>query len=400
MVGKSMLQFLFEAASMQRWNDHIRPHKGFTELDKQAHKMLYAFVLAKFEESDKSKKVDWRKLIEGSIFEFFHRIVLTDIKPVVFHKLMEQQERQINDWVLEKVRQKGVEEIGACFYDKMKEYLTDPGFSFFEKRILKASHYLATNWEFKIIYNLNSGFYGLEDTKERIENEIEEHYDLAGVQKVGLGKKTSNFLDLIGQLRLQQRWAQSPRVPETSVLGHMYIVAILAYLFTLEMEPCDKRLCSNFLAGLFHDLPEVLTRDIISPIKRSVEGLDALIKRFEDSQVEERIFPLIPVSWKQEILYYSKDEFTSKIIIDGNVKSTNTDQINLSYNKNEFFPVDGQIIEVCDKLAAYLEAYLSIKHGIKSHHLEEGKRDIFNSYCDKKLGGINFGDIFRQFHFE
>jgi putative hydrolases of HD superfamily len=87
-----------------------------------------------------------------------------------------------------------------------------------------------------------------------------------------LKKKTYNFIDMVGQLRFQKRWAHSPRVPETSVLGHMLIVAILSYLISLERRACPQRASNNYFAGLFHDLPEVLTRDIISPIKRSVEG--------------------------------------------------------------------------------------------------------------------------------
>lgn len=37
MLSKKFIEFLFEGAHIQRWNDHIRPN-GFTELDKQAHK--------------------------------------------------------------------------------------------------------------------------------------------------------------------------------------------------------------------------------------------------------------------------------------------------------------------------------------------------------------------------
>lgn len=37
MLNKEFIEFLYEAAHIQRWNDHIRPN-GFTELDKQAHK--------------------------------------------------------------------------------------------------------------------------------------------------------------------------------------------------------------------------------------------------------------------------------------------------------------------------------------------------------------------------
>ena len=53
----------------------------------------------------------------------------------------------------------------------------------------------------------------------------------------------------------------------------MLIVAITAYLCTIEMEitPCEKRIYNNFFAGLFHDLPEVSTRDIISPVKSAAD---------------------------------------------------------------------------------------------------------------------------------
>ena len=44
MVTKDLLIRLFDAAYMQRWNDQIRPVE-LTELDKQAHKMVVAYML-------------------------------------------------------------------------------------------------------------------------------------------------------------------------------------------------------------------------------------------------------------------------------------------------------------------------------------------------------------------
>ncbi len=88
MIDRSLINLIYETASIQRWNDHIRPSTGFTELDKQAHKMVYAYVLAKCEGDD---KVDMQLLVEGGIFEFFHRSILTDIKPPVYHKLMKEK---------------------------------------------------------------------------------------------------------------------------------------------------------------------------------------------------------------------------------------------------------------------------------------------------------------------
>ncbi len=396
MISKPLLEFFYDAASIQRWNDHIRPGKGFTELDKQAHKMFFAYVLSKFEETDRSVSVDWRLLIEGGIFEFLHRIELTDIKPPIFHRLMEQKGEMVNRWVIERL-QTEVGKIKDNFLEKFRAYLLDPSYAKLEKRILKASHYLATNWEFQIIYNMNSNIYGLDETKSEIENEIEEHYDLAGVQKLGLEKRTRNFIDLVGQLRFQQRWAQSPRIPETSVIGHMLVVAIISYLCTVEINGCDSRIVNNFFAGLFHDLAEVLTRDIISPIKKSVQGLDELLKSIEQIQLEEKIFPLVPSGWRSEIRYFIEDEFRSKITDGNGSKLTGSDIINEKYNENKYKPVDGEIIRVCDHLAAFIEAYLSITNGIRHHRLLDGYRTLSDYYKGRNIAGFDFGSIFEYF---
>ncbi len=395
MISKQLLKLLFEAAAIRRWNDHIRP-EHFTELDKQAHKMVYAYVLGKMEEGDRGASIDWGALIEGGLFEFFHRIVLTDIKPPIFHKLMAEKGEQLNRWVLEKIDEE-IAPLGGGFLERMVRYYESSEQNTLEKKILKAAHYLATNWEFRIIYHLNANLYGLEETKQAIENQLEEHYDLAGVQKINLKKKTGHFLDLVGQLRFQQRWAQSPRVPPTSVLGHMLIVAILAYLSSLEIGACPVRRYNNYFGGLFHDLPEVITRDIVSPVKRSVAGLEDLIKEIEQWQMEGRIYPLLPASWHGEIKYFTENEFQSKILEEGRVVFKSSESINAHYNRDGYCPLDGEIIRVCDQLAAYMETYLSITHGISSPHLLEANRELHEQYRDKTLAGLDFGRMFRDF---
>ena len=395
MIRKELLELLFEAASIQRWNDHIRP-EHFTELDKQSHKMFYAYVLAKIEQADRGAQINWPQLIEGGLFEFLHRIVLTDIKPPVYYKLMAEKGEQLNRWVIEQLKER-VADLKIEMITAMEDYYQTAESSTLEKRILKAAHYLATNWEFSIIYRLNEGLYGLEETRATIANQIEEHYDLAGVQKLILGKKTGNFLDLVGQLRFQQRWAQSPRVPKTSVMGHMLIVAMMSYLCSLELDACPKRLYNNYFAGLFHDLPEVLTRDIVSPVKRSVAGIEELIKEIEHRQLEERIFPLLPSTWHQELRYFTENEFSGKIIRDNRVVKVSSQEISDHYNHDQYSPLDGEIIRACDQLAAYIETFLSISHGIKSYHLEEGNRQLYNHNSNKIIAGLNFGQLFSYF---
>lgn len=396
MIRKGLVERFYEAASIQRWNDHVRPVE-LTELDKQAHKMVIAYVIAKFEETERETPINWIRLIEGGIFEFLQRVILTDIKPPVFHKMIARKGRELNEWVLKQLDLE-VSDIDGDFKAKFMEYLFSSDYSKTEKRVLRAAHYLATNWEFKIIYNISPFIYGIEKTKEEIENQIEDHYDLIGVQKISLGKKSYGFIDLCGQLRFQQRWAQSPRIPKTSVLGHMLIVAMMSYFCSIEIGSCPKRIYNNFFAALFHDLPEVLTRDIVSPIKGSIEGLQDIIKEYEKIQVEEKLFPLLPASWHEEIRYFIEDEFENKIIKDEVVvKGVPCSEISSMYNKNEYSPKDGEMLKACDHLAAFIEASLSIKHGIRSRPLTDGKRSLYEMYKNKVIAGINFGLIFDYF---
>ncbi|MGI6668721.1 MAG: HD domain-containing protein [Acetivibrionales bacterium] len=380
---------------MQRWNDHIRPHKGFTELDKQAHKLFYAYVIGRFEEE--TAEVDWNGLIEGAIFEFFHRVVLTDIKPPIFHMLMEKHGGQINRLVMDRLAEAGINDIHHGFGERMERYFFDPGYCRHEKRILSASHYFATSWEFEIVYKLSEKFYGIEETKRNIEKEIEEHQDIDGVQKLVFSRGALDFLNLVGQLRFQQRWAQTQRVPETSVAGHMLVVAMLSYMLTLGLDPCDKRKYNNFFAGLFHDMPEVLTRDIISPVKNSAAEIADLIKTIEDKQMKEKLLPLLPESWRREICYFTENEFDDKIVEDGKIINTSTEIINEKYNRDEFSPLDGRIVEFCDKFSAYMEAYLSIKHGIISQNLEDGYNGIYEKFRKTRIAGMNLGRLLDYF---
>ncbi|MGM0418425.1 MAG: HD domain-containing protein [Thermodesulfobacteriota bacterium] len=394
---KGIITRFFDAANIQRWNDHVRPVE-LTELDKQAHKAVIAYILAKMEQDGKDRTIDWIKLIEGSIFEFLHRVILTDIKPMVFHRMMQAKGAELNSWVFKNL-ETDLEAVSPDFFERFKRYFLEKDYAHMEKRILKAAHYLATNWEFQIIYKSCPDFYGIEETKQNIENEIEDHYDLIGVQKISLGKKSYGFLDMCGQLRLQKRWAQSPRIPETSVLGHMIIVAYLSYIFSMKQGFCSVRKYNNFYCALFHDLPEVLTRDIISPVKTSVTGLDEIILEYEKIQLQDKILPLLPESWHDEINYLLENQFTDRII-DPQAGKINIieDQSEMEkFNLDGYSPVDGKMIKGFDHLAAFVETSLSISYGIKSPHLIEGHKSLKGYYKEKTISGIDFAGLFKYF---
>ncbi len=396
MKSFSLLERLYAPASIQRWNDHVRPVE-LTELDKQAHKMIIAYVVARFEEDD-GGSIDWPKLVEGGIFELLQRAVMTDIKPAVFREMVADKSDELNRWILDQLR----EDLSGAppgFAANFERYLFDEDYARPEKAVLRAAHYLSTSWEFRIIYSANSFIYGIEKTKAGLDNQVEDHYDLIGVRKILLGKKTFGFIDLCGQLRFQQRWAHTPRIPKTTVLGHMAVVATMAYLASLRLDAVPARAVNNFYAGLFHDLPEVLTRDIISPVKRSVSGLDDIIKEYENRQVKERILPLLPPSWHADIRYFVEHEFENRVMIEDKVEyGASDEEMAADYNDARFRPIDGRAIDLCDKLAAFLEAYLSCRHGIRSNDLEEALSTSYELHKEARVGPVDFGGAFTHFH--
>ena len=392
MLNPKLLELIFSASSIQRWNDYPRMVE-LVELDKQAHKFIIAFLLGKIEASQ-GKRIDFSALIEAGVFEFLRRVVVTDIRPDIFRVILKEKKDELNSWVLKQLEPYIDDIEDGAFLERFRKFLDDETLYKKERFILKASSYLATRWEFSIIYQTSRFLNDIESVKSAVEEEIEDYFELLGVRKIALGQKLSKFLDLSGRLRFQKRWAQTPRIPETSVLGHMLVVSLLSYFYSLEIKASPKRMQNNFFTALFHDLPEALTRDIITPVKYSVSGLDEIISNYELKLINEEILPLIPNDLVDEFSYLlglydgKKDEFLDKTY-QTDIKVV--DNLNL-YNEDKYNVIDGKALKMCDRFAAFMEATLSIHHGVKSNELINGKKEITEKIKEKPIiNGVDFG---------
>lgn len=394
MIRKALLLKIFDAAYMQRWNDKVRP-VDFTEMDKQAHKMIIAYFLGKFQEG--TDWIDWIQIIEGGIFELLQRLVITDLKPPIFYKIKSDavKYRKLNEWVFREIEPL-ISPLGRDFSDRFREYFSGTD-SNINRRILSAAHFYATKWEFNIIERANPEGYEINVIRQDLERHQEMFADLRGMIELKDHARYRNFIDLCGQLRFQTRWANLHRIPKTSVIGHSLFVAILSYLFSIEIRSCNSRCVSNYLTGLFHDLPEVLTRDIISPVKRSIEGLHDLIKEYEKEQMEKEVYSLIPRAWHPDIRMFTEREFDSIVRISGRRRKVSSEEINSRYNKDIYRPRDGEIVKAADSLAAFIEAYVAIKNGSYSPGFQQAKLSLRETYGKCSIGGINFGEIYSDF---
>ncbi len=363
-LNAHILYLLFDSANMHRWNDHLRP-VDLTEMDKQAHKAAISWVFGKFEEKA-GNDVDWRRLIEHQMFSFIQRSVLTDLKPQVFHKISQERRDEVNAFVISEF-DRLIPDSDEDFRTRFIEYL-GKDYKSREDDIIRAAHYLATRWEFNLIYDSNRSLYGIDITREEIDEQIDQHKDLAGIKEITTERSTTfNFIDLIGQLRFQQRWARTPRIPKTTVLGHSLMVADSIYLHDLDSKASDRQIYNDYYTALFHDLPEVLTKDVITPIKVNVSGLAAVLEDYERDLVEEKIIPLIDSDWHDEFRFMVLDPFTD--VEDGRFGTRN-----------------GYDIKTCDNLAAYMEAHISICYGVSSATLRDGEHDIRVKLLGRKKG--------------
>jgi putative hydrolase of HD superfamily len=396
MVGKELLIELFQAAEMRRWNDKLCPIP-LTELDKQGHKMTIAYVLGKFAEHEVG--FSWTEIIEGGLFEYFERLTLTDIKPQVFERIKANEETFIE--LKKEVHSRFTPLIADLdgLDERFEAYLFDPQDSI-NRKILDAAHFYATKWEFDIIKHENWNDYEIDEIQRGLQRRQEALSDVDGLRKLSLFPTYRSFVDLCGRLRFQVRWGQLYRIPRTSVLGHMLIVAILSYMFSLTIDACSKRRANNYFAGLFHDLPEVLTKDVISPVKRAATGVDRFVKEFERDEMQRRIYrpKLIPEAWQPEMQMFTEDEFVSKVTVDGKLQHTTSELISGSFNQDLYNPVDGELVKAADDLAAFMEAYLALQNGISNAQLRTAVKEKSLYYRHKTIAGMDFGKVYRGFH--
>lgn len=370
-INYKFLLYLYEGAFLKRWNDQIRT-VDFRELDKQAQKFIIAYLIAK---RTQGKDFDWRQLIEAGIFEFLQRLTLTDLKPPLFHRITQDKKTYA------KLIQHSKKELTPLFEDK--SFLRDYEHYFQQKQkkptlyhnIMDAANFMTSWEEYEVIRASNPAGYGVADIDKDLSARIKQTIKLVpGADKVLNDRKLRDFIRVCGQLRWQIRWSHTYRVPETSVLGHMLIVAILTYLLKRNDYTDPTLMYNNFFTALFHDLPEALTRDVIRPVKE-VGQMQKLIKKYELDEMKRRVYPLLTPDIKADIKFFTEKEFTvqksrGKIIRNGN------------------------FIKAADHLAAYLEAYLALQNGVSNRKLTEARTNLSAMYTGKTVCGVDFGSLY------
>jgi putative hydrolase of HD superfamily len=348
-------------------------------------------------------------VVERGLFDYFYRLVVTDIKPPVFYLIRENEAnyRELTHWALGELKPV-LEPLGEAFWARFSAYHqarthTEPA-----DRILAAAHFFASGWEFNVIRPLNAFDEEMDGIAKSFADRLDALSDLAGVRELmaGSGNELGRFANLCGQLRFQIRWSSTPRMPKTTVLGHLFLVAAFAYYLSLCVGACTARVLNNFFAALFHDLPELLTRDIITPVKRSVPELAAIIRDCENEELKRRVFAPLRQGGYPELVarlsYYlglsTGSEFHETVRDAFGVRKLDSfEELQAHGNDDALDPKDGAMLKVCDTLAAFMEAHASVQGGIRSAHLLEAMTRIRGELRSQSVGPVSLGTLLADF---
>lgn len=190
----------------------------------------------------------------------------------------------------------------------------------------------------------------------------------------------SSFYAYLSRLRWIKRWGLKRNAYEENVMEHSWEVSVIAHTLALiKNRFFSATLDANAIAtaALYHDITEVITGDLPTPIKYHSKDISTAYKHIE-RQAEKELIALLPKQLQADF----QDLIQSNTLPDAHKK----------------------IIKAADKISAYLKCQAELKAGNKEFEiaatqlvkiLEESKQEeviFFMAYfvpsCGLTLDGL------------
>ncbi|MGZ8225227.1 MAG: 5'-deoxynucleotidase [Methylococcaceae bacterium] len=150
---------------------------------------------------------------------------------------------------------------------------------------------------------------------------------------------TSSFYAYLSRLRWIKRWGLKRNAHDENVMEHSWEVSVIAHTLALiKNRYYNGNVDANAVAtaALYHDITEVITGDLPTPIKYHSEEISAAYKRIE-KQAEIELLNQLPVELRADFeALIHHDKMPEEHI---------------------------QIIKAADKISAYLKCQAELKAG-------------------------------------
>ena len=369
---------------MERWGS-VKHNSSYNQMTKQAQNCITLFFLAKEYERKTGEQLDWTKFPKITIFRAFKNVFATaDVPGNIIKRTLEKAGKDNTD-------------MDALAFSKMEETtskeFTDfikTGLNGIELDIYDASSKISTLVELMGISTADVKF--KKHKRKSVLKEIKEYKHIPGM-KTMMKRKMLKNLQKIAKLRYQNRWSTYLKLVKCSVLGHLFDTAIFAYFISLEVQNAEEKATKAFFLGVFHDLAELLTKDMPSTTKDGIKGYRSASEEVEEELMEEELYPCFSnylANCLREMYFESDENSELRQIIKGADYLSAASEINRQ-------------VEAGTRYSPYLEALLGHERKFQSgvatlspngrmlyrKICETAYKMLFNFVPEKKVAGIN-----------
>ncbi|MDP2090124.1 MAG: HD domain-containing protein [Candidatus Gracilibacteria bacterium] len=311
MVGNILRFMLTRGLTMKRWNNFPRI-EDVSHLDNVGFVVHVALFLAYLEEKS-GHKIDREFLVKRIIFNSFSRLILSDINSGTRDYIL-----KVDDSIFDKLEKKSFDyilgfdgpeylknDIRATLFDNSKTL---------ELSIIEASKKYAGFMECSVNSKVFSDMYDV--PLNQIRHDLEEkRKTLKSLDLLWNNDNYKKYLTHIRRLSHSMRWNQQNRVYPISVMSHLVVITFISYIIGMIENANGGKydIQDLILRTIYHDIPEAITGDIITPTKKAVEGFEKVLEQVEIEMMDDYIFSYVDSDYKAEVSKYMLYPFEGEI---------------------------------------------------------------------------------------
>ena len=285
--------------SIFRWNTfpRLRDISSLDHLTFVAHiALLLAFAREEEEWIHYDTSLLIRKILYSGFFNFIYSDISSDVKerlkwknPTIYEALEEKITTEMLSWEIDDAMKSDIGEIRVQTQEDDLIAFAKLWASYYE---VYHNSLVYTDAYAKVMQNM----------RHRSENSLFAPFltyiDFDPTDQNDLER----YLLVIHRLASSYRWNRSVRKYPVSVLSHTYLITFFTYIVAREKWYDDATLSDMLLTALYHDIPEAITGDIITPTKKAVPWLEQAIEHIEASMVDEYLLSYLGDSRFRELI--------------------------------------------------------------------------------------------------
>lgn len=296
--------------AMKRWNNFPRI-EDVSHLDNVGYTIHIALFLAHLEEKN-GKEVDKEFIIKRIIFNCFITLLISDINSGTREYI-----KELDSSMFDKIESMWIDSILS--FDAPEYIKEDIKNTFFNTKntleldIISASKKYAWLNECMVNAKVFPDIY--EVPLEQINSFLfEKRKTLKSLDLLLSNENYKRYLSNIRRLSHSMRWSWQTRIFPISVMSHLVIITFISYILGMIENENGENYDLNdlLLRAIYHDIPEAITWDVITPTKKSISWFEELLEKVENKMMDDYMFSYIDSDYKEKVYGYMLTPFEWK----------------------------------------------------------------------------------------